>query len=58
LTIPPVPARENWTSPLDSDAAMPIAFVTFAASRLSSRAVPMAAPNGPVVPGAWKFVSL
>jgi hypothetical protein len=50
----PVPERANSNKPPAVEAAMPIAFVIRSASNCISRPHATAAPNGPVVPGAWK----
>jgi hypothetical protein len=50
----PLPARANSNNPQASDPAMPSAFRMRSLSKRSSFAQATAAPNGPVVPGAWK----
>src|SRR5215470_14970532 len=48
----PVPEWANSISPQDSEPAMPSALRIWSASRPMSLTQAMAAPNGPVVPGA------
>ena len=50
----PVPERANSISPQESEPAMPSALRMRSASRPVSLPQAIAAPNGPVVPGAWK----
>ena len=52
LTMAPLPAMANSSSPPAQDAASPIAFAVRFSSRPISLAQPAADPKGPVVPGA------
>src|SRR6516225_4494564 len=52
FTVPP-PDFANSSNPDDSEPAIPRALVICSAFKFSNRPATMAAPNGPVTPGAW-----